>query len=39
LSVEKLAGSAMSAGATPSITVRRTVCGNWRSISSATRVP
>ena len=39
LSVEKLAGSAMSGGATPSSTLRRTACGNWRWYSSATRVP
>jgi hypothetical protein len=30
LSVEKAAGSTMSGGATPSITARRTACGNWR---------
>ena len=34
-----IAGKAMSAGATPSITLRRTVEGNCRSTSSATRVP
>ena len=39
LSSEKLAGSAMSGGATPSSTLRRTACGNWRWYSSATRVP
>ena len=38
-SVEKLAGSTMSGGATPSITVRRTLAGNWRRYSSAARVP
>ena len=39
LSNEKLAGSAMSGGATPSSTLRRTAFGNWRWYSSATRVP
>ena len=37
---EKLAGKRhVGRRRPPSITVRRTVCGNWRSISSATRVP
>ena len=38
-SVENEAGSTISGGATPSITTRRTACGNWRRYSSAARVP
>ena len=39
LSVENDAGSTMSGGATPSITARRTRCGNWRWYSSTALVP